>query len=401
MHLCRIYSVIIITILLGNLHSLKAQETLNSAVVEQRSLQLYQAKNWKALKSYVRKAIKNDIDYFYLRMRIGIAYYEQENYLIAEKHFRKALEFNSGDNLAKEYIYYCYLLSGKNEEARAFSKKMDKELRQKVGVEKPPFIDFITTEGGTKTSDSSSIFNTAYYAQIGFGHYIKRSLSLFHAVTYFNQEDVFGKIKQYQYYLKATIPLKNNWSIAPAVQWLNLNYQTKIVPYIQLTEKTTNTNSLVGSLSIKKTINKWSVSVDNTIFSSDTMRQYLHGATLSYSIFGNPKIVMGCSGGLHTINNYSTLHSYLSPSISIRPLKRLSITANYFMNEGHNIVEGNGYMINNSSDLTTSKWSALASIQLNKYLHVYGLYLFENKQRILNLFDYHYQVVVVGIKITP
>ena len=52
-----------------------AQETMYSESIEQKSYQLYLDKKWDELICVGNNAIKNDMDYFYLRMRIGIAYY--------------------------------------------------------------------------------------------------------------------------------------------------------------------------------------------------------------------------------------------------------------------------------------------------------------------------------------
>ena len=57
-----------------------SQDTINSATVEQKSYQLYIDKNWTELIQFVGKAIDKGYDYYYLRLRIGIAYYERKNY---------------------------------------------------------------------------------------------------------------------------------------------------------------------------------------------------------------------------------------------------------------------------------------------------------------------------------
>ena len=61
-----------------------AQDTINSATVEQKSYQLYLDKKWPELIKFGNKAIHLGYDYFYLQMRIGIAYYEKKNYSLNE-----------------------------------------------------------------------------------------------------------------------------------------------------------------------------------------------------------------------------------------------------------------------------------------------------------------------------
>src|ERR1039457_6036722 len=100
------YRLIIFTALLFFAKSTFSQDTLNSKIVETKSYQLYLDKNWKELISFGNKAVENGFDYYYLRMRIGTAYYEQKNYRTAQEHFWKAYQFNSTDDLSMEYLYY-------------------------------------------------------------------------------------------------------------------------------------------------------------------------------------------------------------------------------------------------------------------------------------------------------
>ena len=107
-----------------------AQDTLNSAIVEQKSYQLYLDKNWNELIKFGNRAINSGFDYYYLQIRIGIAYFEKKNYSLAENHFKKVLQFNSDDELAQEYLYYCFIYNGRNEEARMLSRLFKSDLAE-------------------------------------------------------------------------------------------------------------------------------------------------------------------------------------------------------------------------------------------------------------------------------
>jgi len=56
-----------------------------------------------------QNAVDNGIDYFYLRMRLGIAYYNKAEYKRAAVQFDKALSFNPWTQTALEYAYYSYV----------------------------------------------------------------------------------------------------------------------------------------------------------------------------------------------------------------------------------------------------------------------------------------------------
>jgi tetratricopeptide (TPR) repeat protein len=400
-----------------------AQDSLQAETIDQKSLRLYTEKKWSELIKVGNESVKEGNDYFYLRMRIGIAYYEKKNFNLAEEHFKKALEFNSTDDLALEYLYYCNYLVGKYEEARIISKLFSTELAEKTGVAKQTSAEFIIIEGGTKQTDSASYyekskkasvnyFNPATYFQIGLKHYVKNRASLFHAITYFNQETFLGTTTQKQYYLKSTIPLKNNWQISPAIHLVNLKYSVQQIimpppnappfgPPPKQQTITTKSNYYIGSISMQKNLRKFTFSIGSTISTMSDTTQLLNSGFISYSPFGNSRLVLGAIGYLHTLDGYnSTNYSYV-PFIYFQPITKIGIKASYLVNNNHNIIEENGYLVNNSPDLTNSRFSLLANFTISKHIALYALYQRENKHEAVQKFDYKYNVIVGGIKITP
>ncbi len=406
-----------------------SQDELNSAIVEQKSYQLYVDKNWSELIKYGNMAIDKGYDYFYMQMRVGIAFYEKKNYSLAACHFKKALKFNSSDELAQEYLYYCYFFNGMYHEARLLSKTFSSELAKKIGTDTKSPIDFIVLEGGTKISDSvsyydvnkktnSNYFDPAIYFQAGMGHSIKNRVSLFHAFTYFKQKSFIGTTNQIQYYLKAAIPLKHDFLLSPSFHYVGIGLSTESVvvvtppqppppPGMPLFTNTITTtansqsNYFVGSLAIQKIMKKFVFSVGTTVSNMSNVTQLIHSGFVSYYVFGNSKLVLGCADYLHTVNSYSSINNSVAPFIYVQPFNRLSIKASYLVNSGNNIIEDNGYMVNNSADLTNSRWSILANCILSKHLSIYGLYQFENKTESVQSFNYKYNVIVGGLKITP
>lgn len=420
MHLVRIYKTIIFFFLFHSISGI-AQDTLNSATVEQRSYQLYLDKNWDELIKFGNNAVDKGYDYFYLQMRIGVAWFEKKNYRVAENHFKSALLYNSGDESAQEYLYYCYLYAEKQDEARVLSKTFSLSLAKKTGTDIASSLSFFMIEGGSKMSDSlnyydkrkkanSNYFNPAIYFQVGFGHYIKNRVLLFHAVTYFNQDEFRGKTIQFQYYLKAGIPIKNNWSLSPSIHWINKNYTPNILqPPPQgmgprpkpRQPSSTKTNYFVGSLEIKKCISRFDIALGTTFSTIDTANQYIHSLSVNYYPFGNNRLSLGGTCFLHTESNYSDLNSGTSLFLTVRPIKQLSITGSYLYNQSENIIETNGYVVNNSMDFTPSRYSVLANYSFGKHVSLYGLYQFENKIEKNQNFNYHYNTFIVGLKIIP
>jgi tetratricopeptide (TPR) repeat protein len=396
-----------------------AQEAISPALVEQKSLELYTQKKWSELIPFGNQALAEGNDYFYLRMRLGIAYYELQNYTKAEIHFNKALTFNSADEIAKEYLYYSYLFNAKYDDARALSFGFSNRLNEKIGAKTNNGVVMFFMEGGTKLSDSafyynkstnskSNYFNPAVYLQAGLTHYVSKYVTLTHALTYFNQSAYIGTISQFQYYINAGISLKNNWSINPTLHWVNLGNTTQITtppppvfppqPPRTQTIKTVN-NYFVASVELEKRLNNFRLSIGSTVSNMNDLTQIIHTGGISVAPLGNQKLLLGLSAYFHTTTNYATINTALTPFISFDPIKQLSIKMSYLTNQNDNFIEQNGYIINNSPDLTTARFSVLATGRINKHLQVYGLYQSEQKQEVVQKFNYQYSIFVGGFKI--
>ncbi|HTA27004.1 MAG TPA: hypothetical protein VK809_04410, partial [Bacteroidia bacterium] len=190
MHYCRKY-YIAIGCFLFLCFTTKAQDTLTSAGVESQSYSLYTQKNWDELIRFGNIALNKGFDYYYIRYRLGAAYFSKKNYRIAQVHFEKANAFNSTDEVV-EYLYYCYLYNGQYERARWLSKSFSPDAVAYTGTDKLKSFSFATLEVGVAHTDSTTQFDNYYYSQVSAGFYVKNRFSMYHAFTYFTQEDFRG-----------------------------------------------------------------------------------------------------------------------------------------------------------------------------------------------------------------
>lgn len=176
------------------------------------TFRLYQEKKWDSLIVVGKNALKENIDYYFLRMRLGIAYYSKTKYFPAAEHFRKATEFNSSDPSAWEYLYSSYLLANRSNEAMAIVRKMPIEIQDKFKADKK-FVEMISFEGGpTFSSDNKrqtdldirsqpgpygekDLYGNSYYGQIGMVLNLSNKMNLKIAYNYLN----FSKTKYFQY----------------------------------------------------------------------------------------------------------------------------------------------------------------------------------------------------------
>ncbi|RLD49863.1 MAG: hypothetical protein DRI97_17595, partial [Bacteroidetes bacterium] len=92
------YRIIISIWLLGVVSlGIKAQEPADFNTINRKTYQLYLSQKWDSVIIMGKQALKQEMDFYYLRMRIGIAYYSKKHYRTAARHFSAALEQNKSD----------------------------------------------------------------------------------------------------------------------------------------------------------------------------------------------------------------------------------------------------------------------------------------------------------------
>ncbi len=158
---------IVIMIFIGVLNfSLYGQQKIwKESVVDSTTYQLYVKSAFKSLIQQGKEAIRNNVDFYYLRLRLGEAYYYEQQPLVALQHFKKALEFQPSDAYAKKWLVEVYALLGWAEETKTLLATLDLTTQQlnayKIGKEK-----LINIEAGVQIpSFTSSEVTTQEYVE--------------------------------------------------------------------------------------------------------------------------------------------------------------------------------------------------------------------------------------------
>jgi tetratricopeptide (TPR) repeat protein len=249
--------ILIIVLLATPARLLWSQDVLTPALIEKETLALYHEGSWKELTAVGVKAIKNGVDYFYLRMRLGIAYYERNDYSRAITHFKKALEFNSADNAALEYLYFSYMLLGRDMEAGVVAAGFPRSLTEKLALKgngvrafslnttgsftaDPEIIDDYHFGGGEAPAGSQSLTRKFLSFGASLEHESGKHLRLTHSAGYLSRSyllysqandgpelDNDSGLSQFQYYLSGRILLGNGMFLVPSVHYLNIR-----IPYV-------------------------------------------------------------------------------------------------------------------------------------------------------------------------
>ncbi|MCX6287184.1 MAG: hypothetical protein NTY96_08715 [Bacteroidetes bacterium] len=256
----------------------KAYVRLDFQTVDMLTYRCYNEQKWDSVILVGKKALHQDIDYYYLRVRMGIAYFEKHEYFPASKHLKKARQFNSGDPFVADYLCRAFSYTNRNEEANLLKASMPVEEKDTVRT-KPGFLEQVHIETGyTLSSDRAptnlptlmgkdsiygeqDLYGNNFYGSFGLKLRASKRLSFSLAYNYLN----FSKTKYIQYgqaeahrdtiiknnstwnyyysfpwkihdtlfkynvrqneaYLAATVALPWGIKVIPAVHWIHVGY---------------------------------------------------------------------------------------------------------------------------------------------------------------------------------
>lgn len=239
------------------LPALEAQIGTDFNRVNQETYRLYEESDWDSLVLVGKQALRQEVDYYYLRMRIGIAYFNKKQYRTAASHFIRAMEMNLGDPVAREYLYYSRLYAGQTGQASAMRAGFEGELAQKLPKEKEAFFRkagaeylYESADHGQSLSDPDGLYALPAGSQpvtLRFANFnvslengIAPGISLAHSYTYLSKYNHFylsdglgtyydlneQHTFQHQYYLSPHFTTASGFTFMPMVHLVSASFQT-------------------------------------------------------------------------------------------------------------------------------------------------------------------------------
>jgi hypothetical protein len=282
---------LLIILLIVSASFVKAQQANNFRQIDSSMYAAYLNQDWNELIRLGKVALHNDIDYFYLRTRMGIAYFNKKNYRNAAKQMAMAINFNASDKTANEYLYYSLLYSGQSGEAGFTADSWSPESRSAMGIEKRKFFSGISFETGPGFSNNfdvnamnklpphltyrqQDLYGNSYYTELGISMNAGRRVSLYAGYSnliiskrasiqyWWNEPDSIVeypwgfekffpsdasqesqeydyKVRQNSLYLNANILAGSGWSVTPAINYIHVN--TENVNVQNLSQELTDT----------------------------------------------------------------------------------------------------------------------------------------------------------------
>ena len=369
-------------------------ESQTYSEVDSTTYQLYLDKSWDELIHVGKDAVKKDIDYYFLRMRIGIAYYEKNNYKSAQSHFRKALEFNTGDPVASEYLYYAYLFGGQTQQAALLYREFPESLKMKVQEPGLKTIDLISVEYLYNRSftdeladDPGTFESLPYGAQIltrdfqnlnlALHHNMHPGTTFRHAYTYLVKDNYYyyddgldrftaegQMVRQHQYFLSPSFTFQGGLVISPSFHFLHVGFQ---IPELSgggpgpgggndVIFRKDFVNQMAGGLQLARYLGTLLVRLEG-IYSNLNKTDQLSGtAGFTWYPAGNLDMYMGASLHAH-MADLDAGKAALIPDIifGYGIASRVWVEFSGTYGDMKNFSESNGYIVYNGLDWMTYK----------------------------------------------
>lgn len=119
-----------------------AQSKLSYKETDSLTYKYFVEKNYIELIKISNTALSDSIDFYYLRMRLGIAYYNQQQYKESVVHFKNAFEMNPTAESVGEYYYYSLLFSGDKRAATEIYPQLSSTAQSNIQAEKSETQNF-------------------------------------------------------------------------------------------------------------------------------------------------------------------------------------------------------------------------------------------------------------------
>lgn len=172
--------LIILILLIAASGPLAAQHKPNFIEIDTTTYRAYLNKNWDRIIEVGKYGLSNYIDYYYLRLRVGYAYYMKKQYREAIPHYQAALKFSSKDATAMEFLYYSYLYGDRYNDAVKLVSRFTPALKEYLHITSHnpiTAVSFFTTYGTGATSAEKEAVNQSEAETVDGSQILQNSFS--------------------------------------------------------------------------------------------------------------------------------------------------------------------------------------------------------------------------------
>jgi len=401
------YLIIILTAL-SPVFSISQELTFRD--YDEQSLVLYNNAEWKELIKLSDQAISDGIDYYYLRIRSGIACFESRRFEKAIVHLHQALAYYENDPVALEYLYASYLALNKTYEARAAYSRLPQSVKEKLKTTLPrknnisagfgPLLSNqmekfsnIDLDGPDDIYGETDIAQDGYYLDFGYGRAFGKGSGFYAAYSLIKLNmnklvsigdtlsvDDQYPLLQHQFYLSGNINLGKGFFLTPAVNVILDRYE-KVMPqlaedslsYLFPLEKFSPL-SFIAYLSVRKDFHIVQTSLFGSYANLNDKKQFQAGFQALVFPYGNLDLYFDTRILNH--HNDGKNNIIFEEKAGLRLFKPLWAEVNATFGQMENYYDKQAYVVYNVIDRIRLKAGAKAIIILNPRMTLTAEYIF-------------------------
>ena len=370
---------------------LSAQEKLDFKTADSLTYHFYETGNWQKLIETGKSAIQQGQNYYFLRMRIGIAYYMLGHYRAAAVHFEKALEFYSNDNMALSYLQQCYELGGMNTEAAYLNKRfpvaLEGSAKSKLFFRDLFLLSGVSLSGNDNNMQDLDIAGTAgIYGEANLsgnmiinhaGANISPRPDLFWYVGYSNirldkHQRIVGSgidtinnkytLRQNQLYVSFPIRAAKGWQIIPAMNLISISDHAILMSYDTLAQEYSSQTgtaiplNYVFALKVMKDMPYLSLG-SSFGYSRLNFNDQLQ-LSFDFNVFPFANLNLYSFSRIATNYENGQIHNHFKQTLGGRITDWLWLQGSYHGGEMRNAHDENGLLVFNTTGLINSRSSA-------------------------------------------
>jgi hypothetical protein len=352
----------------------------------------YLGGQWDSLVNHRKDLVRaSGQDYFYLRYRIGEAAFRQQKYRIAIDEFQRASILNSADTFSLKYLEAALRETGRAHEAVTIGKKLIQLDAVVLPRYKKTSLNSVNADIGTKISNSNAIGDVKY-SSAGVNFLPHPSLALHASFSNIGQSNYSGLVKQLVYSGFVNWQGRKGFSLKSHFSYLDISvsYNDKSQYFLQ---------HQVGGLSAKKSIENWDLDIGVDGGNMNYEDQIQETAGITWFPKSNSKFSLRYQViAQHQNGELNWIHK---PSMQVGIANAVWFGLEYYSGNTRNVIENNGFLLNNSYDKTQSRLIASLNWIPNRHFSAYLSAIHEKRIETLEGFDYTLNGIFFGLKLSP
>lgn len=379
----------ILILLLNFSYAAKGQEELNFQFVDTLTYYYYEKGDWENLIILGSAAIKEGIDYKYLRQRLGYACLISGDYIGSLRHFEKALKYDSFDAFTLAYLYYSNLYLLRQESAGYYVKRLSADQRKTYRIKQFKLIESIDFEMNTKITSTTLRSNPKYF-RLGAGSRPLPRLGIYQSVSAFNQmgtmqyptQDFRFQTSQFAYYGLVKYALLPQLNIKAAYHFIYSDFSSSIM----------YTNMGYGALSVHLGLLTLSANASAIFNSSYNTKQ----GGLKAGVIIPGKGNLSFTAGVSVLNQQDTSRLIYSGSVGLNLGKKVRIIADATYGYQNYYNDFDAMYVYNSIDPTIFRTGLTTYYLAKDHINLWINTGYERKEYFENNNYNYYQISISG-----